>query len=499
MYLNIQTMDISFNSLTTVALIFCATLLCFVKYRRRRGLPPGPTGLPFLGSIVSTGIQPLRHVEKLRQQYGDVFTLMFGNRNVIIVNGNEAMRELIIKHADAVSDRPSVSQLQLVSNGLGIVGSSGSLWKEQRSFALKTLRSFGFGKRSLENQILEEIDIFMEEFRKMDGKPFNPREMLSVAISNIICSIVFGRRFEHDDERLHIVLSLVNENFTSNNSFRFISNIFPWVRYLPGDFTGMKSRLQNISKIKNFLREQIQCHKDSFDENNIRDYIDAFLSEQIREKDKTDSTFTDEQLLQSLRDLFVAGSETTATTLRWAILFLVTNQNIQKKMRDEIDNVIGQNVTPSMEHKAKLPYCEAVINEVQRLGNIAPFAVPHGVRYDVMWKDYVIPKDATLLLNLESIGMDPKTFPNPEKFDPDRFLDQNGSCIGQSRFIPFSLGRRVCLGESLARMEIFLFVISLVQNFELRKEDDQSQPSCQPVRGATRSPQPFKIRTIPRN
>ncbi|KAK3086583.1 hypothetical protein FSP39_020630 [Pinctada imbricata] len=416
-----------------------------------------------------------------------------------MLNGSEAIKEIIVKHADAVSDRPYSSQLALVSDGLGIVGSSGSLWKEHRSFALKTLRSFGFGKRSLENQILEEIEIFSKEIVKMNGKPFDPRESLSVAISNIICSIVFGRRFEHTDERLHLILGLVNENFSKNNRFRTLGNMMPWVRHLPGDITGMKQRIENVKKIKKFLREQIQSHKQSFDGDNIRDFIDAYLAEQNHQMDNSDSTFTDDQLVQTLQDLFIAGSETTATTLRWAILFLTAHQDIQKKMRKEIDSMIGQSTTPSMEHKSKLQYCEAVINEVQRLGNIAPFAVPHGVRYDVTWKDYVIPEGATLMINLESVGFDPNTFPNPEKFDPDRFLDQDGNCIGQNRFMPFSLGRRVCLGESLARMEIFLFVISLVQNFEFHKENNQSQLTLQPIRGATRSPQPFKVRISPRN
>ena len=122
------------------------------------------------------------------------------------------------------------------------------------------------------------------------------------------------------------------------------------------------------------------------------------------------------------------------------MLFLITNQNVQEKMRQEIDKVIGPFRRPSMADKQNLPYCEAFITETQRLGNIAPIAIPHGVKYDVTWNGYVIPEGATVLLNLESVGMDKDTFPEPQKFDPNRFLDESGKCVGQNKFVPFSLG-----------------------------------------------------------
>lgn len=119
MNLNLQNTGISVSGFTTIALIFSVAILSFVTCRKKRRLPPGPPGLPVIGSLVSTGLRPLLYLDKLRRQYGEVFTLMFGGKTVIIINGNEAMRELIVKHADAMSDRPSVSQLQLISNGLG--------------------------------------------------------------------------------------------------------------------------------------------------------------------------------------------------------------------------------------------------------------------------------------------------------------------------------------------------------------------------------------------
>ncbi|KAK3085480.1 hypothetical protein FSP39_004034 [Pinctada imbricata] len=485
----------------TSALVLCVTVLCFKTYRRRQGLPPGPLCLPFVGTLLSAGLsQHPTDIAKLRKKYGDVYTLMFGSKVIIMVTGSEAMREIIIKHADSVTDRPPVSQMLQLNNGCGIIATSGELWKQQRSFALKTLRSFGFGKRCLEHQILQEVEIFMGEITKRGGEPFYAKEVLSPAFANIICSIVFGKRFEYNDERLNIVLRVINLDFAKINIvLRMIGMTLPWLRHLPGDITGFKQRMRYETEIKFFINSEIQRHKDSFDENEIRDYIDAFMLEQIREKNNANSTFSDQQLLASVRDLFIAGSETTATTISWALLYLMANPSVQNRMRKEIDDVIGKTGKPSLEHKSKLPYCEVVITEVQRLGNIAPFAVPHHVSDDVIWRDFLIPKGASLMLNLDSVLMDPITFPSPEKFDPERFLNEEGKCVGQNSFIPFGLGRRVCLGESLARMELFLFIISLVQNFEILKENDQSELSFEEIRGGTRSPVPFKVRFKPRN
>ena len=149
---------------------------------------------------------------------------------------------------------------------------------------------------------------------------------------------------------------------------------------------------------------------------------------------------TDDQLFTTLTDLFIAGSETTATTMRWAVLYLIHNPEVQTRMRQEIDNVIGQSQIPSMIHKTSLPYCEAVILEVLRIGCVAPFSLPHAARYDVQYKDFNIPKGCLIMPNLNSVAMDDQVFENPRMFKPERFLDDDGQVYGQNRTLSFSLG-----------------------------------------------------------
>ena len=154
---------------------------------------------------------------------------------------------------------------------------------------MTTLRNFGFGKRCLENQIREEVELFLNDISSTSGKPFDIQDLLMVSISNVICSLAFGRHYDHDDERLHKLLAMINAEFATSGG---LMNIVPALRHIPGDPFGAKIRIERMQKVLNFLREIVDEHRNTFDEENIRDYIDAFLAEQKRQADITDSTFT---------------------------------------------------------------------------------------------------------------------------------------------------------------------------------------------------------------
>ena len=146
----------------------------------------------------------------------------------------------------------------------------------------------------------------------------------------------------------------------------------------------------------------------------------------------------------SVREFFAAGTETTSTTLRWALLFLIHHPDWQTKLQRDIDEVIGQG-QPKMEHKDQLPSVEAFILEVQRHSNITPNSVPHAPREDFHFKGYIIPKGTFTLISLDSVMTDPEIFPDPFKFSPKRFLDESGKCCGEQKekLIPFSTGKAI--------------------------------------------------------
>ncbi|XP_048745406.2 cytochrome P450 2C15-like isoform X2 [Ostrea edulis] len=378
----------------------------------------------------------------------------------------------------------------------GVIWTSGALWKEQRTFVLTTMRKFGFGRRCMESHIMEEIDCVLDEFEKYKNDAFDIQTLLNISVSNVICSVFFGKRFCYDDTKFKRLIALLNKLIASINGSS-PAFIFPWLRHFR--IFNLDKTMEYANAMFDFVTEIVEEHRESFDENNINDYIDAYLLEQKQRGNAPDTTFTDEQLNHSLRDFFVAGTETTSTTLRWALLYLIHHQDWQKTLQNDIDDVIGQ-AQPKMEHKDELPRIEAFILEVQRSANIAPVSVPHTSNEDFIYHGYIFPKGAIVFGALDSVMSDPEIFPEPSTFKPERFLNDIGKCYGdqKTKMIPYSIGMRSCLGESLARMELFLFLTRFLQKFEVEPEDPDHLPSLDGTLGITNMPQPFNLRLVKR-
>ncbi|XP_052702725.1 cytochrome P450 2C14-like [Crassostrea angulata] len=479
----------------TVAIVVLLIALILRYTGRPKGLPPGPTCYPIIGNVglvkPSEAVQAHRN---LRKKYGDIYTIMTFHKPMIAVHGYDNIRELLVKHGDTFSDRPLTIINGVFNKGKGLVWSSGPLWKEQRTFALTTMRKFGFGKRCLQDQIMEEVDCFMEELEKYENKPFDIQNILKTSVSNVICSLLFGKRFEYEDTKFKRLVVLLNKLFATGNASS-PAFIFPVLRHLP---MSRYTTVQNIfADIDGFTSEIIAEHRRNFDGNNINDFIDGFLLEQNEAGEN--STFTDEQLKISVREFFAAGTETTSTTIRWSLLFLLHHPEWQQKLRDIIDAGIGQS-QPKMEHKEQLPLVEAFILEVQRHANLVPLGLPHAPKEDFHYKGYHLPKGTFMFFALDSVMTDPEIFPEPTKFKPERFLDNDGKCNGEQkeRLIPFSTGRRLCLGDSLAKMELFLFLTRLLQKFEIKPEKSECLPSLEGKLGITNMPAPFDIVLIKR-
>ena len=222
----------------------------------------------------------------------------------------------------------------------------------------------------------------------------------------------------------------------------------------------------------------------------------------ILEMSKGDNPyFTFDQLSSVARDLFGAGAETTATAIRWAVLYLLKYGDIKARLQSDIDNIIPENRATRLDDKAKLPYVEAFIMEVLRCANIAPLAAPHAVTSDdVVFHGYKIPKDTPIIfnINLDSVLKDADIFENPLQFNPERFIDNDGNVFRPKEFIPFGIGRRNCLGEAVAKMELFLFMTAMIKQFDFVLPDDQSEPDLEGDFGIIHAPKPFKVRAIQR-
>ncbi|KAG8445795.1 hypothetical protein GDO86_010544 [Hymenochirus boettgeri] len=281
-------------------------------------------------------------------------------------------------------------------------------WKIMRRFALSTLRDYGMGRKLIEDKIKEESDYLVETFKSYKGKAFLNTIVISAAVANIIVSILIGHRFDNRNPKF----------------------------------------LRLVELIKDILR--------------------LLGSPSVLEKNNNELYFHHNNFTSLITNLFIAGTETTSTTIQWALFFMMKHPEIQTNVQKEIEKVIGSS-RPQSEHRKLMPYTNAVIHETQRFANIFPLNVPHSTTRDVKFKGYVLPKVRNSSdPMLSPILNDKDRFQRPDEFYPQHFLDSEGNFIRNENFLPFSTGRRSCVGENLAKMEIFLFFTRLLQNFTLR-------------------------------
>jgi cytochrome P450 family 2 subfamily U polypeptide 1 len=277
---------------------------------------------------------------------------------------------------------------------------------------------------------------------------------------------------------------------------------YPWLRKITflEPFHMFKEVKTIFTYTRDIQKRFIDEHRKNFTPGKHDDFIDAYLNEVIqREKSKNNSELFDETALNAnLRVLLAAGVDTTSTTLRWGLLFMLVHPDVQAKVQKEIDNVIGRERTPSVEDKVNMPYTEATLQEIHRRASLVWLNVPHSTIEETNLLGYRIPKRTTIMTNIKAIHHDEKLFPDPFSFRPERFINDNGEFVKSEHVIPFSVGKRFCLGEPLARIELFLYFTSMLQKFTFKNPEGQvvtteSEPDFM------NAPPPFELQAISRN
>ncbi|XP_062436774.1 cytochrome P450 2C19 isoform X1 [Rhea pennata] len=488
---------------TSAVLLVCIVcLLSFTAWRKRFGkgkMPPGPIPLPILGNMLQVKPKDLaKTLQKLTEKYGPMFTVYLGSEPVVVLQGHDVVKEALIDHADEFAARGHMPIGERANNGLGIIFSNNEGWLQVRRFALSTLRNFGMGKRSIEDRIQEEAECLLEEITKTKRMPFDPTYMLSCSVSNVICSVIFGNRYDYKDKKFLALMNNMNNTFKLMNSYwGQVCSMYPKIMdHLPGPHNKI---FTEIDSLKAFVSEEVKTHQASLDPSSPRDFIDCFLNKMQEEKDRANSHFHLKNLITSTFDLFVAGTETTSTTIRYGLLLLLKHPKIQEKVQEEIDRVVGRSRRPCVADRMQMPYTDAVVHEIQRFISLTPLSLPHAVTKDIHLKEYVIPKGTTVFPILSSVLHDNKEFANPEEFNPGHFLNENGTFRKSEFFMPFSAGKRICVGEGLARMEIFLLITIILQNFTLKPVVDPQELSITPILSGTGNVPPiYQLCAIPR-
>ncbi|KAJ8047660.1 Cytochrome P450 2U1 [Holothuria leucospilota] len=485
------------NGFPTTVLLFLSVFILLMWWNRRdKYLPPGPFfPLRLLSNMTN---QKYLIFTKYAQEYGPIYSLRFGNSLTVVLNNISLAKEALVEKAEVNSERFVTKANHIGSRGLkgSILMGNGDDYKELRRFGAYALHSFGGGKRSHGSKIIEETSHLVEAIQKEENKPFDPAHVISNAVSNIICSISFGDRFDYNNVKFQQLLEVLRSLATNAPLFNLPLLICPYLMYFPP----FSKQIHRNQFIKNFINNIVEKHHATLDVNDVRDIIDMFLIEADQRKRETgpDNVYDSSSLWRTIFDLFGAGSDTTANSILWAIVIFCHYPDTQEKVYEEIKAVFGTEKLPVYEDRHKFPYTQAFLLEVQRFRPVAPL-VPHLSNCDATLGGYHIPKGTRVLINLWSIHHDPEEWKDPEKFLPERFLDSDQKVFSPNSLVPFSLGRRVCPGETLAKMELFLFLTSLVQRYRFYVPDGMKLPSLDGESGFTLSPEPYEVCAEQRN
>ncbi|KAJ3662579.1 hypothetical protein Zmor_006920 [Zophobas morio] len=474
-------------------------LLAYLDTKKPKNYPPGPKWLPIIGSayVLLKKRKQYRNLYKatavMAKEHGPVIGLKVGKDLIVIVYGKQAIREFL--SSEDLGGRPTGPFYDMRTWGerRGVLLTDSEYWQEQRRFILRQLREFGFGRKNMSAMIEEETGIMVESFKKMlAGKSsftHNMASAFSIHILNTLWMMMAGIRYSPEDKNLLSLQDILGRLFSAVDMVGCPFSHFPILKFIAPEVSGYKLYVETHLQVWDFLYKELTRHKETYDENNLRDFMDVYLK--ILNSPNRDESFCEKQLLAICMDMFMAGSETTSKSLGFCFLNLIRYPDVQKKAQQEIDQVVGRDRLPTLEDRPKMPYMECVVLEALRMFSGRAFTVPHRALRDTHLNGHFIPKDTMVIANLHGTLMGPDSgVEEPETFKPERYL-KDGKITLAETYIPFGFGKHRCLGETLARANVFLFTSALLQHFNF-----SIPPGCPPttecIDGVTPGPLPFQ-------
>nr|AIL94129.1 cytochrome P450 CYP3032B1 [Tigriopus japonicus] len=493
--------------LFVVLLLFLAVLIWWwtFKFLHPRGFPPGPRlSLPLLGDSLTLGSNIVDGLDKLRIKYGDVVGFYLGPMRAVLISDMAMIQEACTK--EEMMDRPMFLpefRKYLLKNGdlPGIGFSNGINWTEQRRFTLHKLKDFGFGKANLEQVIEDQAELLCQHLRKLSDNEqlVSICNIFEISIINALWQVLTSETIALDDPRIIKINTLLGQfEDVGASPLGFLAQIVPTAAKL-ADQLGIVKLSIIFNSMEDVCMGAIQSHKADFELGDIpRDFIDAYLQHQAQPE--SGASFQGEEgisnLVAIMLDLFAAGSTTISLTLTWAVLLLANRPELQKLLREDIHEVTGANRLISYSERTKVPLVEAFILEVQRKANVAPLSLFRQANKDCYFKGYFIPKGTVILPNIGRALNNPEVFENPEEFKPERHI-KDGKFSPSPNGIPFGVGKRRCLGETLAKAELFIYVTRLLHHFDIKPENNQPIREI-PIPTALSKPYPFKLKLVKR-
>nr|CAB3470156.1 unnamed protein product [Digitaria exilis] len=462
-------------SFLAVVLATALVLVVTALYRRNRKsykLPPGPRAWPVIGNLNLMGPLPHHSLYTLSSRYGPLMSLRFGLVPVVVGSSVDAARSILKTNDLAFIDRPrtAAGKYTAYNNSSMLWSPYDDYWRQARKLwqtellSTKQLKLYEHARGEEVSAMLRDLHA---ESSSSSGAAVALSDHLMMASLNVISRMVLGKKYvvkgssgsSEDTTTAEEFGWMMEELFFLNGAVN-IGDVIPWLNWL--DPQGYIGRMKRLSKVLDRFLEKVL---DEHDERRRRDG-EAFVAMDMVDK-----------LLQladdpNLKELFAAGTDTSAATIEWAMTELLKKPEVLTKATEELDRVVGRNRLVAEGDIPNLPYLEAIVKETMRTHPVAPLLTPRQSREDTSVGGYDIPAGTRVLINVMAICLDPSVWDKPMEFRPERFLGSSVDVRGQDlELLPFGSGRRMCPGHTLGLKMVHVTLANLLHGFHWRLPD----------------------------
>uniref|UniRef100_A0A8C5SG65 Uncharacterized protein n=1 Tax=Laticauda laticaudata TaxID=8630 RepID=A0A8C5SG65_LATLA len=488
------------------ALLLSCALLLYLWARKRSAAPakrlPGPVGWPLVGNALQLGRLPHLTFCELAERYGDVFQLRLGLRSIVVLNGEATIRQALVQQGGPFAGRPDFPSFRMVSGGKSVAfGRYTELWRAQRRVAQATLRAFSTAnapnKRLLEQHVTAEVQELIDGLAKLSegGLYVNPLPLLTVANANVMSALCFGQRYSHADAEFRALLGR-NDRFGQTVAAGSLVDVLPWLLSFPNPVRSVFRDFQAINlEMLEFVRAKVAQHRLTFQPGSpARHMSDAILGRMEHGPGGKEGPLGD-YAEGTLSDLFGAGQDTMSAGLAWLVLLLLKHPELREQLQADLDRVVGRQRLPTADDRASLPRLEAFLYETLRYCSFVPVTIPHATTADVCLDGFHIPEGTVIFVNQWSANHDRLRWKDPHVFDPSRFLDDRQETLDRDlacRVLIFSMGKRRCIGDQLAKLQLFLFTAILLHQCDLTANPAE-QMSVDSEHGLVLRPRPYTL------
>ncbi|CAG7719037.1 unnamed protein product [Allacma fusca] len=474
-------------------------LVCFFYQKWRKTCVeniPGPKfALPLVGHLLFVGNEPHKTFLEWKKVYGPIFSVQLGHLRTVVLNDLKLIKEAF--KMQEFAGRPPQEVFERACDKKGIAFVSGPGVFEQRNFFLKFVRNFCYEDRGhFESKIHDEISRVVSTISENVNQPLKMEHAFNIPAMNALWSFLMGRRFEHSDPEVKHLAQCASDYFSIEGVAANLGFFVPVIAKLFPNFTGAAKMFKGGVSLYDFIDQDWKKGCSSRLPGQPRNYKEAWMDK--FETASTNSSFHPSRnyFPATMGDILLAAIETTAATIDWAIIYLARNPEHQRKLQEELEEIVGATDFITLEDRPQLPYTEAVIHEVLRISSLGPFGLLHSTTEDCHFQGFTIPDKTCVIGNLYAVHHDPEIWDSPEEFRPERFLDESNNLTNTEKIIPFSIGKRNCIGESIARDEIFLFITNILYKFNVICTE--KKPDLSPMQGVALVPKPYEVMFSPR-